>query len=183
MKPTLAILLILTIPVMVWAQEDQSTEITDEQKTALVENATSAAPPNIAEDATVVDLNLNVIREGSNGFTCLPDDPEQPGNSPACVDDEWLKFFKAWMGETDYTPKDVGIGYMLAGGSPNSNVDPYAEGPTEDNEWMSNPVPHVMVIVPDASDLEGFNTDPTTGTPWLMWRGTDLAHIMVPMAQ
>lgn len=68
---------------------------------------------------------------------------------------------------------------MLQGGSPESNVDPYAEGPTEDNEWLDEGVPHVMMIVPDPAMLEGLPTHPRGG-PWVMWRGTPYVHVMIP---
>ena len=34
-----------------------------------------------------MDWNLEVIREGSNDWTCLPDRPDTPGNDPWCVTD------------------------------------------------------------------------------------------------
>jgi len=46
---------------------------------------------------------------------------------------------------------------------------------------MAESAPHIMVIVPGQSHLRGMNTDPITGTPWVMWRRTHLAHIMVPV--
>jgi hypothetical protein len=38
-----------------------------------------------------------------------------------------------------------------------------------------------MVIVPDLALLEGIPTDPKTGGPFIMWKGTPYAHIMVPV--
>ncbi|CAN5783093.1 hypothetical protein BH23GEM9_BH23GEM9_28980 [soil metagenome] len=31
--------------------------------------------------------------------------------------------------------------------------------------------PHLMLIVPDPAELEGFPTDPENGGPWVMWKG------------
>jgi hypothetical protein len=28
--------------------------------------------------------------------------------------------------------------------------------------------------------LEGMSTDPDNGGPYVMWRGTDFAHVMIP---
>jgi ketosteroid isomerase-like protein len=75
---------------------------------------------------------------------------------------------------------EVGISYMLAGDDCGSNIDPYAEGPTEDNERVVSG-PHLMVIVPDIELLEGIPTDPDNGGPFVMWKGTPYAHIMVPL--
>ena len=66
--------------------------------------------------------------------------------------------------------------YALQGGWPASNVDPYADRPTADNEWLGIPDPHIAVLVTDASMLEGISTDPNNGGPWIMWRDTPYAQ-------
>ena len=38
-----------------------------------IQVAMSAGPASISADATVLDWELNVLREGSNEWTCLPD--------------------------------------------------------------------------------------------------------------
>jgi hypothetical protein len=68
---------------------------------------------------------------------------------------------------------------MLAGDEGASNIDPFAEGPTDDNEWVVEG-PHLMIIVPPEL-LEGFPTDPDNGGPYVMWKGTPYAHLMVPV--
>ena len=47
-----------------------------------IQNAMSAGPSSISSDAAILDWDLNVIREGANGWTCLPDRPDTPGNDP-----------------------------------------------------------------------------------------------------
>jgi hypothetical protein len=37
-----------------------------------------------------------------------------------------------------------------------------------------------MVLTPDTNQLEALPTDPHNGGPWVMWKGTKYAHIMVP---
>lgn len=161
------------------AQEEAAFESPEHAK--LVENAMSAAPPAISAEATIMSLDGAVLREGSNGWTCLPDMPDREGNSPMCLDDQWMKFLEAWQNQTAPSYDRAGFGYMLQGGAPESNVDPYAEGPTEDNEWMDEPgPPHIMLVVPDPSILEGLPTDPDNGGPWVMWKDTPLAHVMIP---
>jgi hypothetical protein len=39
-----------------------------------------------------------------------------------------------------------------------------------------------MLLPTDRSQLDTLSTDPTTGGPWVMWKGTKYAHIMVPTA-
>ena len=39
-----------------------------------------------------------------------------------------------------------------------------------------------MVLVPDTAQLEGLLwADPHNGGPYVMWKGTPYAHIMVPV--
>jgi hypothetical protein len=100
-----------------------------------------------------------------------------------CLDEPWLEWVDAWINKKELQIDRMGFGYMLAGGSPNSNLDPYAEGPAPDNEWMDEGVPHLMIVVPDAAMLEGLPTHPRQGGPWVMWRGTPYVHIMAPMPE
>ncbi|NNF03135.1 MAG: hypothetical protein HKN17_01610 [Rhodothermales bacterium] len=152
-----------------------------------IENATSAAPASISADATVLDWpaepggEMAVLREGTNAWTCMPDIPQTSGNDPMCLDAPWLAWAEGWMNQTDVSTSKMGFGYMLRGASPESNTDPYAEGPTPDNEWMEEGVPHLMIIVPDESMLEGLPVTPDGGGPWVMWRDTPYVHIMAPM--
>jgi hypothetical protein len=122
-----------------------------------IADALSAAWPGMAENATVVDWEGNVLREGSNGYTCFP----------------------TWSNKKDFAADRLGISYMLAGDEGASNIDPFAEGPTDDNEWVVEG-PHLMIIVPPEL-LEGFPTDPDNGGPYVMWKGTPYAHLMVPV--
>lgn len=149
----------------------------------LISNALSAAPAEIAADAAVMDGAGNVLREGTNGYTCLPDDPGTPGNAPMCLDETWLAWADAWMNKTAPPPvKHVSIAYMLQDDAPVSNTDPYATEATADNEWIENTGPHLMILVPDATSLEGLSDDPGAG-PFVMWKDTPLVHLMVPLGK
>ncbi|WP_146110090.1 hypothetical protein [Salinibacter sp. 10B] len=154
---------------------------------AKIRSAMSAAVPSIAEKATIKDWpsepggKMVTLREGSEDWTCLPDMPDTPGNDPMCLDAPWMTWADAWMNKTEPQITKMGFGYMLQGGTPESNTDPYAEGPTSDNEWMDTGVPHLMILAPEASMLEGLPTNPKNGGPWVMWRNTPYVHIMAPM--
>jgi len=39
-----------------------------------------------------------------------------------------------------------------------------------------------MVILPDPAQLDALPTDLQSGGPWVMWKGTKYAHIMMPTA-
>jgi len=41
-----------------------------------------------------------------------------------------------------------------------------------------------MLVVPNPSvSLQGISTDPNSGGPYVMWGGTDHAHVMVPIGR
>ena len=101
-----------------------------------VADALSAAWPGMEEGATVVDWEGNVLQEGANGYTCLPTPPMLSGTAPMCMDTEWMKWANAWQNKGEYAAESLGISYMLSGDEGASNIDPYAEGPTDDNEWI-----------------------------------------------
>ena len=148
----------------------------DDEKIA---DALSATWPGMAEAATIVGWEGNVLKEGTNGYTCLPSPPMLTGNAPMCMDSEWMKWANAWQNKADYTAESLGISYMLAGDEGASNIDPYAEGPSEDNEWIEEGA-HLMILAPPAM-LENYPTDPNNGGPYVMWKGTPYQHIMVPI--
>jgi hypothetical protein len=147
---------------------------------ALIANALSAAPPSLASGATVVGADGRVLRKGTTEWVCMPDMPDQPFNSPMCLDAPWREVIDAWMHRRTPKVTGIGVGYMLQGDFPVSNVDPFAKAPTATNEWIQQGSPHVMMVFPDARMLEGFSTDPKSGGPFVMWRGTPYAHVMIP---
>jgi hypothetical protein len=105
-----------------------------------------------------------------------------PNREPMCLDKEWQAWGDAWMNKKDPPqPKKIGIAYMLKGDEGASNTDPYATKQTADNEWIVTG-PHVMILPNDPAQLDAFPTDPKAGGPWVMWKGTKYAHIMVPTA-
>ena len=151
----------------------------DDARTPL-EDALRAAWPGMQEGATVVDWDGNVLKAGANGYTCLPTPAMLPqGYAPMCMDAEWMKWADAWANRKDYAAQTLGISYMLSGDEGASNVDPYAEGPTADNEWIEEGA-HLMIVAPPGL-LDGFPSDPHNGGPYVMWRGTPYAHLMVPV--
>jgi hypothetical protein len=146
-----------------------------------IESAMSAGPSSISADATIMDWEMNVLREGTNEWTCLPDRPDTEGADPWCITGPWLNFLDAYVNQTEPSYDEMGIAYMLAGDSPVSNSDPYATGPTGPEDWVTDLGAHLMLIVPDKSLLEGMTTDHLNGGPWVMWANTPYAHIMIPI--
>ncbi len=147
---------------------------------SLLQDALSAAPPTLRDKVTVVDWNKNVLQKGDSGYTCFPTPPQLQGTAPMCMDAAWMEWADAWMNKKPFTAKAIGISYMLAGDGGASNTDPFAEGPTADNQWIKEG-PHLMIITPDKAMLDVLPTDPANGGPYVMWKGTPYAHIMVPV--
>lgn len=148
---------------------------------AMIRSALSGGPEDVASAATVRDWQGNILREGSNGWTCLPDMADLPGNSPMCLDSIWMAWVEAWQNKKPFRASRVAFGYMLQGDFPTSNTDPYAQAATHDNQWIEDSGPHVMILVPDAAALEGLPRTPHENGPWVMWDGTPYAHIMLPV--
>ncbi len=165
--------------------QDASTEMTGEEK---ITDAMSAGPPSITQDATILEWpsepggEFNVLREGSNGWSCLASSSAAilgGLQDPSCEDETWFAWDKAFVAGEKPSVEKVGISYMLSGDAGASNTDPSATSPTDDNEWHVSG-PHTMVLVP-GSNYEGVSTDHTNGGPYVMWAGTPYAHIMVPV--
>lgn len=146
-----------------------------------IQSAMSAAPASISAAATVMDWDGKVLREGTNGWTCLPDNKDSPGTDPWCVNAPWLNFLEAMMAKKEPTYQSVGVAYMLMGDTPVSNTDPFATEPTGEGDWVTDVGPHLMILVPDKRAFEGIPTDHRNGGPWIMWPGTPYAHLMIPL--
>lgn len=145
-----------------------------------IAHARAAAPKAVSADATIV-VDGEVVVEGNNGWTCMPDTMSNDG-AAICIDAEWGKLVAAMMAKEPYKASGLGISYMLLGepaGSGVSNSNPYEEDPKNAEDYTETG-PHLMVIVPKEM-LEGISTDPSTGGPFVMWKDTDYAHIMIPV--
>lgn len=146
-----------------------------------IQSAMSAAPASISAEATIMDWDMTVLRQGTNAWTCLPDRADTPGTDPWCVTEAWLDFLNAYVNKTEPTYDAIGFAYMLRGDTPVSNKDPFRTEPTAPDDWVTNLGPHLMLVVPDLTLLEAISTDHLNGGPWVMWPNTPYAHIMIPL--
>lgn len=150
-----------------------------------IESAMAAAPAAVAGGATIVqagaDGSMTTLRQGTNGWTCMPDNPATPGADPMCGDANAMQWAQAWMSKQTPAAETPGFMYMLAGGTDASNTDPYAQAPTEGGDWVTTG-PHVMVVGSSAI-LKGYPSgpNPDTKVPYVMWAGTPYAHLMIPV--
>ena len=175
----------LILPVVELAMALPAAKLAHADDAEMIKSAESAAPAAVAAGAAVyamgADGKMKTLREGTNGFWCLPDTPTTPGPDPMCGDANALEWAMAWIGKKDPPKNKVGFMYMLAGGTDASNTDPYAAAPTADNNWVKTG-PHVMVL--NAMDMMvGYPTSakPDTSKPYVMWAGTPYQHLMIPI--
>lgn len=162
-------------------EEEAATAAEAPSSEAVIAEALSAAPASMVDSVAVADWQGNVHRDGTSSYTCLPTPPgSTPGSSPMCMDGPWMAWAKAWGSKSELTIDRIGIAYMLAGDGGASNIDPFAAGPAEDNDWLVEG-PHLMIITPDAGLLDALPTDYNSGGPYVMWKGSPYAHIMVPV--
>ncbi len=162
---------------------DAATKPAAATQTGTVQDALSATYASHAKGARVVDWNGKVLKKGDNGYTCMPTPPAfaaRDAVSPMCLDTVWMRWAEAWQNRQPFSTKRIGIAYMLTGDGGASNIDPFAEGPTADNEWIVEG-PHLMILSPDPALLADIPTDPSYGGPYVMWRGTEYEHVMVPV--
>ena len=122
------------------------------------------------------------MRQGTNGFTCMPDNPATPGSDPMCMDRAALDWVNAWLGRRTPPPGSIGLVYMLQGGTDASLTDPYATGPTTGSDWIETG-PHLMIVgAPESFYAQYPRTGtPDTRAPFVMWSGTPYQHLMIPL--
>lgn len=148
-----------------------------------IASAEAAAPAAVSGAATIVMSDasgkMQVLRKGSNSWTCMPDNPATPGPDPMCMDPAAMRWAEAWIGHKTPPADGVGLMYMLAGGTDASNTDPYATKP--DGDWVKTG-PHLMVVGSQAL-LRDYpaGAKPDTRAPYVMWAGTPYAHLMIPI--
>src|ERR1700691_5562560 len=125
---------------------------------AKIARAMSAGPTEIASSARIVDTdaqgNTVVLREGNNGFTCMPGNPRVIGDPPMCEDAasmQWGADFGAHKPKPTNTVP--GVTYMLASATQRSDSDP--------NDRTGMPIevgPHWMIMWPFDPKTTGLPT-------------------------
>lgn len=151
----------------------------DDSKQVKIARAMSAGPMNVAKAARIIDTDAQgkmvVLREGNNGFTCMPGNLKVVGEPAMCVDAaamQWYDDAKAHKPKPTNTVP--GITYMLAGATQRSDSDP--------NDTTSMPIeigPHWMIMWPLDPKATGL---PTTHKPtgaYIMWAGSPYAHLHI----
>lgn len=151
-----------------------------------IQNALSAMPAALAEGATVLGFPVTdggemvLLKEGDNGWVCYPDWPPTDGNDPMCND----PMFDAWSagvmtGEL-VNLDHLGLSYMLQGAVDFSLTDPTATQPDPEYGWLVT-MPHVHLVLPGGYAPAVFSTVPNSGYPFMLWAGTPVEILHIPV--
>ncbi|MFC0577251.1 hypothetical protein [Paraburkholderia solisilvae] len=144
-----------------------------------IDRALSAAPSTIAKGAKVVGTdakgNAITLRDGNNGFTCMPGNPSVIGDPPMCMDAasmQWTADFEAHKPKPTNTVP--GITYMLAGATQRSDTNPY-----DKTSPAISVGPHWMILWPFDPKATGLPTKHRATGAYIMWAGTPYAHVHI----
>src|SRR5215475_13823283 len=150
-----------------------------ETKEAKIARALSAGPENVSRGARIVDTDASgktvVLRDGTNGFICMPGNPKVIGDPPMCADAasmQWAADFKAHKPKPTNTVP--GITYMLAGATQRSDSDPY--------DTTSPPITvplHWMIMWPFDPSATGLPVTHRDSGAYIMWAGSPYAHLHI----
>ena len=136
---------------------------------------------------------MEMLREGTNEWTCLPVNPRgmsDPENGwkdaheamPLCGDAEVFKWISAYLSDEVPDMDYDGYAWMLHGdmGEDNSTPKVMSKDDAKEGHWIESG-PHLMRMPKDPSSLDGMTTDFNSGAPYVMFSGTPYAHVMYPI--
>ena len=166
--------LVLSFAGTLYADETESAKVK-------IARAISAGYPGITDKATIMDVDGTVLREGANGWTCMPGISLIPGDKhPMCNDAVWMKWIKAAKQGKPFSTDTVGVSYMLAGDAMVNNDNPVATDPKDGGVWVQEG-PHLMIIFPTKESIAALPLDPFVGGHYVMWDKTTMVHVMIPL--
>ena len=139
----------------------------------------SAAPAEIAAGATIYDNDAKtVLRAGTNAWSCLAGNPKGPD-----ADAAGYKWISGFMTNTAPVMDHDAYLWMLHGDVGEDNTKPLVMSvdDIEDPENWVQTGPHLMMMPKDPASLDSFPTDFSTGAPFVMFKGSMFAHVMIPL--
>lgn len=156
--------------------------IRSQSKEEQIKAALSAAPPEIAKEATVkvyIDGKLIEAKKGTNGFVCYPDisnlsEPDPICNNPAA--EQWLNDLIS--GKEKPTIATPGVSYMAAGGWHFEKEGKIVMADGEGAKKVRQP-PHWMIFWPFDSKTTGLPANVNPLGTYIMFDGTPYAHLMI----
>src|SRR5215475_9851767 len=133
--------------------------------------AIAAGPQHVTDSARIVGADAQgkrmVLREGSNGFTCQPGNPEVPGRPASC----WNEAARQWRADmaahkAKPTNTEPGIIFMLAGATQPDAFDP------SDKTRVTASGPQWMILWPFDPKVTGLSVTSKDTGAYIMSAGT-----------
>jgi hypothetical protein len=145
-----------------------------------IKSAMSAAPTRIAKNATILDSDGTVLREGSNKWTCKPGGPPGSKRYPICNDPVFMKWSETVWNGKPFSTDTVGYSYMLAGGFAADVFDPHVSK-VDAGENSHHEGPHMMLIMPSHDLLADQSGDPKDDDIFVLFKNTDHEIVIIPL--
>ena len=180
--------LLFSLSIFANSHSDHSSDM---KKDFEIKAYTGAAPDFIGNFATVIGSDGKVLKEGTNGWTCLAFTANMMGDSmdprmatPACMDSNAMAWADAYMNQEVPKLKNDGWAWMIHGDTGADNFRAFSEGDkagTDPEDWIESGA-HLMLMPKDPSSLDNTTTDFTTGSPYVMFKDTPYVHLMIPVS-
>lgn len=180
--------LLFSLSIFANSHSDHSSDM---KKDFEIKAYTGAAPDFIGDFATVIGSDGKVLKEGTNGWTCLAFTANMMGDSmdprmatPACMDSNAMAWANAYMNQEVPKLKNDGWAWMIHGDTGADNFRAFSEGDkagTDPEDWIESGA-HLMLMPKDPSSLDNTTTDFTTGSPYVMFKDTPYVHLMIPVS-
>jgi hypothetical protein len=169
--------MIIAILALALTPNAMAEEMSKEDK---IESAMSAAPTRISKNATILDSDGTVLREGSNKWTCKPGGVSGSRKYPICNDPVFMKWSETvWKGKP-FSTDIVGYSYMLAGGFAADVFDPHVKK-TDAGSNSHHEGPHLMIIMPRHDLLADQSGDPKDDDIFVLFKNTDYEIVIIPL--
>ena len=163
------------------------------EKEMQMETAVLAAPEEAREDATILGYtsegSVVTLREGSNNYVCLADNPAKDGFNAACYFKELEPFmargrelkFQGKTREEIFEIRAQEVKNNKLSIPPNSTLYILTGKYDKESKTLKDEHLRYVVYTPFAtSESTGLPLKPVTnGGPWIMDPGTHRAHIMI----
>ncbi|MDA0875278.1 MAG: hypothetical protein O3C45_09505 [Bacteroidetes bacterium] len=165
--------------------------------TDLINQALAAAPEDLAADARVLSYNnqglYRVVREGSNGLTCVADNPEQDAFEVVCFHSELEPYMargrelraEGMSGAESVAKRgeEIQAGTLAFTEGPSTLYIRYGEEAYYDQAsgQVMNSMLRYVIYTPYATSATTGLPEKAAGpgAPWLMLPGNWQAHIMI----
>lgn len=181
MRKALALLCLFTV--FSYSEAIAKPAVSSMSDEELTRTAMSAAPAHISRAATIMapgpDGKLRVLREGTNGFTCIADLSGQEAPDPICADKAGTAWVSSFLnGEPKPANTEPGIAYMGLGGWHWEKDGQIVMDPTTPGAKKVKEPPHWMILWPFDAEKTALPLAPSKFGTYLMYPGP-YGHLMI----